>query len=99
MRGRRADFKFGSERFHPWPEFDLPGPCSSGLPVDVEVGFGNRVRRQKPVFAASGGPWVVGSADATIDDEMADMDVLWMKLARHGLRQTAKPEFAHRERR
>src|SRR5689334_5363907 len=83
--------------FDPGPELDLGRPSAAMLAMDGEIAGRDRVRFQECVRAAILAARIAGLADAAIDHEMRDMDVLRCELARHALRQAAQPEFPHRE--
>src|SRR5580698_5120064 len=74
------------ERFDPRPQLDLPGPGIARLAMELEIGFGDRVGIEQRVRPFLIGARIVLLGDAAVDDEVADMDVLWMQLARQALR-------------
>src|SRR5580658_2422558 len=92
-RRRRA----ASEFLDPRPQLHLPGPGAAVLAVDMEIGGGDGVGVEERIVSRLSPAGVAGLADAAVDDEMADMDVLGRKLAGEALREAAQAELAHGE--
>src|SRR5436190_2038702 len=67
------------------------------LAVDIQVRLRDRVRIEHAVRAPARGARIAGFADAAIDDEVRDVDVLRPELAREALRQAAQGELRHGE--
>src|SRR3546814_10728014 len=89
----------------PGSQLDLPGPGAAVLAMHVEVGLGDRVRRQQRVVGqrvvglCTVGLCTIGAgpADASVDDEMRHVDAPRLQLAGQRLAESAQPELAHRE--
>src|ERR1700686_1686733 len=86
------------EILDPRPQLDLPGPGATRLAMQREIGLGDRVGVEQSVGTALVGARIGFFGDAAIDDDVADMDVLWLQLAGEALGQAAQRELAHRER-
>src|SRR5258707_8417679 len=86
-------------------DVELVRPAVPRLVVQCPVGFGDRagldqaVRRRIGDCPGCGAEPPVNSltVDRAVDDQMDDMDVLWCKLARHGLCDPAQAELRRRE--
>lgn len=65
-------------------------PGASGLPVQLQIEFGNRVRREKGVLASliDEMPVALGF-DLSVDDHEADMYALGSQLSGHALCERA----------
>ena len=48
------------------PRLDIPRPGAAMLPIQAEIGIGNRVRIEQRVGAAVGAPRVAGPADPAV---------------------------------
>src|SRR6185312_81003 len=88
------------------PKIELVSPAVFRLLMREPIGFrdrarpGQRIGENVPGLDAACGlqPGANGVAvDGGIDDQMNDMNVLWSKLARHGLSEGPQPEFRRSE--
>src|SRR5436309_12150584 len=92
-RARARRSPCGSELLHPRPEVDFKSPRRAMLAIDVHVGLCNGIRIQHAVLATGCRAGIACLADAAVDHEMCDVDVLWAELAREALREPAQREL------
>src|ERR1700756_2295758 len=85
------------ELLYPRSQLNLPRPRTTMLAMDMEVFLGDGVGVQPFVFIAGNVRLGTAARDATVDDEMRDMNIFRSEFSRHTLGHPSQREFAHRK--
>src|SRR6516164_773042 len=96
MLRRTLASRRGLEFLYPGTQLNLLRPRAARLLQDVQVGLRDGVGVEQGVRRVTG-QRAACAADATVDDEMGNVDTLRRELARHALCQPAQRELAHGE--